>query len=78
VLVSAGFDAHRLDPLADLQLEAGDYAWIGAQVARAAAGTPAQGRVVSLLEGGYSLTALAEGTVAYLAALAGDDAIRGA
>jgi len=75
VLVSAGFDAHRLDPLADLQLDTGDFAWIGAQVAAHAAGGPAGGRVVSLLEGGYSLTALAEGSVAYLAALAGEPAV---
>jgi acetoin utilization deacetylase AcuC-like enzyme len=71
VLVSAGFDAHRLDPLADLQLETADYAWLGTQVARAVAATPARGRIVSLLEGGYSLTALAEGSVAWLEALAG-------
>jgi acetoin utilization deacetylase AcuC-like enzyme len=71
VLVSAGFDAHRLDPLADLQLESADYAWLGARIARHAAAAPARGRVVSLLEGGYSLTALAEGSVAYLDALAG-------
>jgi acetoin utilization deacetylase AcuC-like enzyme len=71
VLVSAGFDAHRLDPLADLQLETADYAWLGARVASAVAQTPARGRIVSLLEGGYSLTALAEGSVAWLEALAG-------
>jgi acetoin utilization deacetylase AcuC-like enzyme len=70
VLVSAGFDAHRLDPLADLALDSADYAWLGAEIARHAARAPARGRVVSLLEGGYSLAALAEGSVAYLAALA--------
>jgi acetoin utilization deacetylase AcuC-like enzyme len=75
VLVSAGFDAHRLDPLADLQLDTADFAWIGAQVAAHAASGPAGGRVVSLLEGGYSLTALAEASVAYLGALAGEAAI---
>ena len=69
VLVSAGFDAHRLDPLADLQLVADDYAWLGTQVAQHAA-TPAGGRIVSMLEGGYSLSALAECSVAWLAALA--------
>jgi acetoin utilization deacetylase AcuC-like enzyme len=68
VLVSAGFDAHRLDPLADLQLNASDYAWLGGRIASLAAG-PARGRVVSLLEGGYSLAALAEGSVAYLRGL---------
>ena len=68
VLVSAGFDGHRLDPLADLQLVADDYAWLGAEVAQHAA-KPALGRIVSLLEGGYSLSALAECSVAWLAAL---------
>ena len=69
VLVSAGFDAHRLDPLADLQLVAEDYAWLGVQIARHAAAT-ARGRIVSVLEGGYSLRALAECSVAWLAGLA--------
>ena len=68
VLVSAGFDAHRLDPLADLQLVADDYAWLGTQVAQHAA-APSRGRIVSLLVGGYSLSALAECSVAWLAAL---------
>ena len=68
LLVSAGFDGHRLDPLADLQLVADDYAWLGTQVAQRAA-VPARGRIVSLLEGGYSLSALAECSVAWLAAL---------
>jgi acetoin utilization deacetylase AcuC-like enzyme len=68
VLVSAGFDAHRLDPLADLQLVAGDYAWLGLELARHASGA-ARGRIVSLLEGGYSLSALAECSVAWLGAL---------
>lgn len=72
VLVSAGFDAHRLDPLADLQLDDEDYAWIGAWIRRHAGASPARGRVVSLLEGGYSLSALAAGSVAYLSALGGD------
>jgi acetoin utilization deacetylase AcuC-like enzyme len=68
VLVSAGFDAHRLDPLADLNLVADDFAWVTSelvQIARASAG----GRVVSSLEGGYSLTALRESTAAHVAAM---------
>ncbi len=68
VLVSAGFDAHRLDPLAQMQAEAEDYRWLGreiAQLSRASAG----GRVVSLLEGGYSLEALRECSVAWLSGL---------
>ncbi len=68
VLVSAGFDAHRLDPLADLNAEAADYAWLTAELV-AIAERYAQGRVVSLLEGGYSLTALRECSVAHVGAL---------
>jgi acetoin utilization deacetylase AcuC-like enzyme len=68
LLVSAGFDAHRLDPLAQLQLEAEDYGWLTAQLV-ALAGKHAQGRVVSMLEGGYDLTALRECSVAHVRAL---------
>lgn len=70
VLVSAGFDAHRLDPLAHLQLEADDYRWIGAELA-ALADRHAGGRLVSLLEGGYSLDALRTSSVAYVEGLGG-------
>jgi acetoin utilization deacetylase AcuC-like enzyme len=69
VLVSAGFDAHRLDPLADLELDADDYRWLGAELA-ALASRHAGGRVVALLEGGYSLTALRTCSVAFLRGLA--------
>ncbi|MFT3805885.1 histone deacetylase family protein [Arenimonas sp.] len=69
VLISAGFDAHRLDPLADLNLEAADYAWLTTELA-ALAERHARGRVVSMLEGGYSLTALRDCTVAHVRALA--------
>jgi acetoin utilization deacetylase AcuC-like enzyme len=68
VLVSAGFDGHRLDPLADLGLHAQDFAWLSARLAGLAK-THAQGRIVSMLEGGYSLTALRECAVAHLAGL---------
>lgn len=71
LLISAGFDAHRLDPLADLNLEAADFAWLSAELA-AQARRSASGRVVSLLEGGYSLSALRECVVAHVAALAAD------
>ena len=71
LLVSAGFDAHRLDPLADMNLEADDYAWITRELC-ALADRHAQGRVVSLLEGGYSLTALRECSVAHAGALLSD------
>jgi acetoin utilization deacetylase AcuC-like enzyme len=68
VLVSAGFDAHRLDPLADLNLDADDYAWATRQLADIAHAF-ASDRLVSSLEGGYSLTALRESTAAHVAAL---------
>jgi acetoin utilization deacetylase AcuC-like enzyme len=68
LLVSAGFDAHRLDPLAQLQLEAEDYAWITRRLCELA-NRYAQGRVVSVLEGGYSLEALRECAAAHVAAL---------
>lgn len=69
LLVSAGFDAHRLDPLANLNLDAADYAWVTAQLCALAA-RHAGGRVVSSLEGGYSLNALRESTIAHVNALA--------
>lgn len=68
LLVSAGFDAHRLDPLAELQLEADDYHWLGREIADSAR-RHAQGRVVCMLEGGYSLSALGECSVALLRGL---------
>jgi acetoin utilization deacetylase AcuC-like enzyme len=68
VLVSAGFDAHRLDPLADLELGGEDYRWLAAELA-ALADRHAGGRLVSVLEGGYSLAALRECSVAHLRGL---------
>ena len=70
VLISAGFDAHRLDPLANLNLDADDYAWLTARLVDLA-NRHAEGRIVSSLEGGYSLTALRESTAAHVAALLG-------
>jgi acetoin utilization deacetylase AcuC-like enzyme len=72
LLISAGFDAHRLDPLADLNLEVDDYAWI-TQALCDLADRHAQGRVVSLLEGGYSLTALRECCMAHVGILMAAD-----
>jgi len=57
ILISAGFDAHREDPLANLKLTEADYAWVTREVL-AVARKHAQGRVVSSLEGGYGLSAL--------------------
>lgn len=68
VLISAGFDAHRLDPLANLNLDADDYAWVTQELV-ALADRYADGRVVSSLEGGYSLTALRQSVQAHVAAL---------
>jgi acetoin utilization deacetylase AcuC-like enzyme len=68
LLVSAGFDAHRRDPLAQLQLEADDYAWLTAELV-ALANRHARGRIVSMLEGGYDLTALRECSVAHVRGL---------
>jgi len=68
VLISAGFDAHRLDPLANLNLTAEDYGWITGELV-AIAERHANGRVVSTLEGGYSLTALRASTTEHCTAL---------
>jgi len=57
VFVSAGFDAHREDPLAGLKFVDADYAWVTRELLAVAA-RHAQGRVVSTLEGGYGLSAL--------------------
>ncbi|MGH8998572.1 MAG: histone deacetylase family protein, partial [Acidimicrobiia bacterium] len=66
VLVSAGYDAHRADPLTGLALSAGDFADLARRVAAYA---PAPGRLVLFLEGGYDLDALAASVGASLAAL---------
>jgi acetoin utilization deacetylase AcuC-like enzyme len=68
VLISAGFDAHRRDPLAQLMLDESDYVWVTEQlleIARKHAG----GRVVSTLEGGYDLAALGSSAAAHVRTL---------
>jgi len=68
LMISAGFDAHRRDPLASLELDEDDFAWATealAGVARRHCG----GRIVSLLEGGYDLTALAASAAAHVRVL---------
>ena len=70
LLISAGFDAHRLDPLADLNLDAEDYAWVTGELVHIAQ-TYASGRIISSLEGGYSLTALRQSTAAHVVAMMG-------
>jgi acetoin utilization deacetylase AcuC-like enzyme len=68
LIVSAGFDAHRRDPLAQLNVETADFAWLTEELL-AIADRHAQGRIVSALEGGYDLEALAESAVAHVRAL---------
>jgi len=64
-LISAGFDAHRDDPLAALSLIEDDYTWVTRQLL-AAADQHCQSRVVSTLEGGYDLDALARSVEAHV------------
>ena len=68
IIISAGFDAHWRDPLANLMLEADDFAWATRQVLEEAERC-CQGRVVSLLEGGYDLTGLADSVAAHVQVL---------
>jgi len=70
LLVSAGFDAHRADPLAGLELEEADFAWVTARLMEAAE-RHCGGKLVSVLEGGYDLKALAGSAAAHLSALMG-------
>lgn len=68
VLISTGFDAHQRDPLANLNVEAADFAWLTSRLVEIAK-AHAQGRIVSSLEGGYDLPALGECVGAHVAAL---------
>ena len=68
ILISAGFDAHWLDPLGSLNLDEADYAWVTAELCRLA-DRHAKGRVVSTLEGGYDLDALGASAAAHVKAL---------
>jgi acetoin utilization deacetylase AcuC-like enzyme len=69
LFISAGFDAHYEDDMGNLKLLEKDYAWVTEQLKRLAAET-AGGRIVSILEGGYSLSALARSVTAHLRVLA--------
>ncbi len=69
VLFSAGFDAHAEDDMAMLRFADADYAWVTEQI-KALADRHAQGRVVSVLEGGYALSALGRSVVQHLRVLA--------
>ncbi|WP_293811541.1 histone deacetylase family protein [uncultured Bosea sp.] len=68
VVISAGFDAHWRDPLASLNLRETDFAWATRKLMEAA-DRHAGGRIVSVLEGGYDLDALAKSTAAHVSAL---------
>jgi acetoin utilization deacetylase AcuC-like enzyme len=68
VVISAGFDAHMRDPLANLNLLESDFEW-GTRKLMEVADKYAQGRVVSVLEGGYDLQGLASSAAAHVAAL---------
>ena len=69
IFISAGFDAHREDDLGQLGLVEADYTWITQRIVDVAR-THAQGRIVSCLEGGYNLSALARSVEAHLRVLA--------
>lgn len=68
ILLSAGFDAHREDPLGGLALTEADYAWLTQRLVEVSLES-AQGRVVSFLEGGYDLSALGRSVVAHVRVL---------
>jgi acetoin utilization deacetylase AcuC-like enzyme len=68
IIISAGFDAHKRDPLAELRLEAEDFSWATGKLMDVA-GRHCSNRVVSLLEGGYDLTGLAVSTAAHVTRL---------
>jgi acetoin utilization deacetylase AcuC-like enzyme len=68
IIISAGFDAHARDPLADLNVQTIDYAWVTRKLMDVA-NECCEGRVVSLLEGGYNLDALRDSAVAHVKTL---------
>lgn len=68
IIVSAGFDAHKADPLAQLQVETADFAWLTAELVTLSR-RHGKGRLVSVLEGGYDLDALAASAAAHVRAL---------
>jgi acetoin utilization deacetylase AcuC-like enzyme len=70
ILISAGFDAHERDPLADLRLVADDFSWATGQLMEIAE-RRCGSRVVSLLEGGYDLRGLSESVAAHVRTLMG-------
>lgn len=72
IYISAGFDAHREDDMGNLALTEADYEWVTREL-MAVAARHAQGRVISILEGGYALNALARSAAAHVKVLIGAD-----
>lgn len=70
IFISAGFDAHRDDPLASLNLTEHDYFWVTSEIVKLSENY-CDGRIVSCLEGGYNLQALGKSVVSHLQAMAG-------
>jgi acetoin utilization deacetylase AcuC-like enzyme len=70
LLISAGFDAHKADPLAGMELDETDFSWVTAELCKLAK-KHSNGRVVSCLEGGYDVSALASSVVSHVKALRG-------
>jgi acetoin utilization deacetylase AcuC-like enzyme len=70
LIISAGFDAHWRDPLANINLTEADFAWVTGQLMEIA-GRSCNGRVISLLEGGYDLEGLGRSAAAHVATLMG-------
>jgi acetoin utilization deacetylase AcuC-like enzyme len=70
IFISAGFDGHREDDMGNLGLVEADYAWVTQQIVDVAA-RHCQGRIVSVLEGGYDLSSLARSVAAHLKVLTG-------
>jgi acetoin utilization deacetylase AcuC-like enzyme len=68
LIISAGFDAHTRDPLANLNLVEADYSWVTKKLMEIADAS-AKGRVISLLEGGYDLQGLSRSVAAHITAL---------
>jgi acetoin utilization deacetylase AcuC-like enzyme len=68
IVISAGFDAHRLDPLANLNLSEADFGWATRKIMEIA-DLRSAGKVISVLEGGYALQSLARSVAAHVTAL---------
>ena len=69
MIISAGFDAHHRDPLAEINLTEEDFDWATGQLLNAASRAHASNRLVSLLEGGYDLQGLSYSVAAHVGRL---------